>query len=109
MHPKAQGRELSAEAGRHRRIVRSETPTISAACHQLIRFAIARRITSCTFIARSTAALGYPSISLPAGNLKVPAGLSSTLSRAKADNHLLIRPDKSSANDTSLNLGVNAK
>jgi len=33
-------------------------PMISAACHQLIFFAMARRITSCTFIARSTAALG---------------------------------------------------
>jgi len=37
-------------------ICRSLTPMISAACHQVIRFAIARKITSCTFIARSTAA-----------------------------------------------------
>ena len=36
---------------------------ISAACHQLIRFPIARKITSCIFIARSIAALGYDSIS----------------------------------------------
>jgi hypothetical protein len=28
---------------------------ISAACHQVIRLAIARKITSCTFIARSIA------------------------------------------------------
>ena len=31
---------------------------ISAACHQVIFFAIARNITSCTFIARSIAAFG---------------------------------------------------
>jgi len=35
---------------------------ISAACHHVIFFAIALRITSCTFIARSTAALGYASM-----------------------------------------------
>jgi hypothetical protein len=35
---------------------RSLMPMISAACHQVIRFAIARKITSCTFIARSIAA-----------------------------------------------------
>jgi hypothetical protein len=29
---------------------------ISAACHHVIFFAMARKITSCTFIARSTAA-----------------------------------------------------
>jgi hypothetical protein len=32
-------------------------PRISAACHQVIRFAIARNITSCAFIARSQAFL----------------------------------------------------
>src|SRR6266567_7980094 len=37
-------------------------PTISAACHQVIRFAIARKITSCTFIARSIAAFEYPTM-----------------------------------------------
>jgi hypothetical protein len=31
-------------------------PMISAACHHLIFFAMARNITSCTFIARSIAA-----------------------------------------------------
>jgi hypothetical protein len=31
---------------------------ISAACHHVIFFAIARKITSCIFIARSTAAFG---------------------------------------------------
>jgi hypothetical protein len=30
-------------------------PMISAACHQVIRLAIARNITSCTFIVRSQA------------------------------------------------------
>ena len=40
----------------HRRMLRTEIPMISAACHQVIRFAIARKITSCTFIARSCAA-----------------------------------------------------
>jgi len=33
-------------------------PMISAACHHVIFFAMALSITSCTFIARSTAALG---------------------------------------------------
>ncbi len=40
----------------HRRICRSLIPMISAACHHVIFFAIARKITSCIFIARSTAA-----------------------------------------------------
>src|SRR3989442_711413 len=39
-----------------RPIKRSLMPTISAACHQLIPFAIARKTTSYTFIARSIAA-----------------------------------------------------
>src|SRR5271170_5790983 len=69
-------------------------PMISAACHQLIFFAIARKITSCTFIARSTAALGYVS----------------TLSRMDTSSppamrtfHLLSPPDISCANDRSAN------
>jgi hypothetical protein len=33
-------------------------PMISAACHQVIRFANASKITSCIFIARSIAAFG---------------------------------------------------
>ena len=32
-------------------------PMISAVCHRLIRFAIAREITSCTLIALSTAVI----------------------------------------------------
>jgi hypothetical protein len=40
-------------------MLRSEIPWISAACHQLIRFAIARKITSCTFTARSQADSEY--------------------------------------------------
>ena len=39
-----------------RRIVRVLTPKISAACHHVIFFAIARMITSCTFIIRSISA-----------------------------------------------------
>src|SRR5579862_8419884 len=39
-----------------RRIVRSVTPAISAASSQLIFFAIAFRITSCSFVVRSIAA-----------------------------------------------------
>jgi hypothetical protein len=35
---------------------RSLIPMISAACHHVIFFASARKITSCTFIARSIAA-----------------------------------------------------
>jgi hypothetical protein len=37
---------------------RSLIPSISAACHHVIFFAIACNITSCTFIARSIAAFG---------------------------------------------------
>jgi hypothetical protein len=37
-------------------ICRSLMPIISAACHQVIFFAMARKMTSCTFIARSIAA-----------------------------------------------------
>ncbi|MGH9772725.1 MAG: hypothetical protein ACRD4Q_13680, partial [Candidatus Acidiferrales bacterium] len=33
-----------------------EIPMTSAACHHVIRFAIARNMTPCTFIARSQAA-----------------------------------------------------
>lgn len=43
----------------HSLLLRSVMARISAACHEVIFFAIARKITSCTFIARSTAALGY--------------------------------------------------
>jgi hypothetical protein len=41
---------------RQRRMCRSLMPMISAACHHVIFFAMARKITSCTFIARSIAA-----------------------------------------------------
>jgi hypothetical protein len=40
------------------RIGRSVIPMISAACHHVIFFAIARKITSWIFITRSTAATG---------------------------------------------------
>src|SRR5204863_10039449 len=43
---------------------RSLMPRISAACHQVIFFAVACNFTSCTFIARSIAALGYASMLL---------------------------------------------
>src|SRR5580704_16041836 len=66
-------------------------PTISAACHQVIFFAIARRITSCTFIARSTAALGYVS-TLTCMEISSPP--------AKRTFHVLIPPDISCVNDT---------
>src|SRR5580693_3339749 len=68
-------------------------PTISAACHQVIFFAIARRITSCTFIARSTAALGYVS-TLTCMEISSPP--------AKRTFHVLIPPDISCVNDTAL-------
>src|SRR5580704_4868540 len=67
-------------------------PTISAACHQVIFFAIARRITSCTFIARSTAALGYVS-TLTCMEISSPP--------AKRTFHVLIPPDISCVNDNS--------
>ncbi len=38
--------------------LRSEIPEISAACHHVMRLPTARKITSCTLIARSTVALG---------------------------------------------------
>jgi len=49
---------LELQRSRQRRICRSLMPMISAACHHVILFAMARKITSCTFIARSTAAFG---------------------------------------------------
>ncbi len=47
-----------SQRARQRRIWRSLGPRISAAWNHGIVFAMARKITSCTFIARSTAALG---------------------------------------------------
>jgi hypothetical protein len=65
-----------------RRTVRVLTPSISAACHQVICFAIARMITSCTFIARSTAAARYClSTTSTSGGFKASDPL-----RSKADN-----------------------
>src|SRR5271170_668541 len=65
-------------------------PMISAACHQLIFFPIARKITSCTFIARSTAALGYvPTLSR----------MDTSSPPAKRTFHVLTSPDISCAND----------
>src|SRR5215472_8123616 len=53
-----------------RRIVRSETPAISAAGIQVIRFAIAFKITSCSFIIRSGSAAenfpGFVTLQIPA-------------------------------------------
>lgn len=66
-------------------------PTISAACHHVIFLAAARKITSCTFIARSVAAFVEDSIALH--------GLLLSAS-AKRTYHVLIRPDISCASDT---------
>ena len=44
--------------GRKRRICRALRPRISAACHQVMDLAIARKITSCTFMVRSASARG---------------------------------------------------
>ena len=66
-------------------------PTISAACHHVIFLAAARKITSCTFIARSVAAFVEDSIALH--------GLLLSAS-AKRTYHVLIRPDISCASHT---------
>src|ERR1700683_1259593 len=46
----------------HRTIERSLIATTSAACHHVIFFAITRKMTSCTFIARSIAAFDKNSL-----------------------------------------------
>ena len=74
------------DKNRQRRILRSEIPRISAACHHVIRFAMACKITSCTFIARSQADSEYP-LTLPpfsAGHC--------TQFRLQRTDHVLIQP-----------------
>jgi hypothetical protein len=53
-------------------MLRSESPMISAASHHVIFFAIARNITSCTFIARSQATAEYFGILPPAYWMPLP-------------------------------------
>jgi hypothetical protein len=65
--------------------------SISLACHQGTFLAMARKITSCTFIARFTAALGYVS---------TLACMDTSSPPDRRTLHLLIEPDISSANDT---------
>jgi hypothetical protein len=68
--PVPQNRPLA----RQRRIVRSVTPIISAASHHFSFPAIARKITSCTFIVRSiTAWLYCPSLLSTAITFSHPA------------------------------------
>ena len=67
---------------------------INAACHHVIRFPIARKITSCTFIARSCAVPPYRFMPPPGKKLYSTPARKRTL-------HLLITPDISCANDTS--------
>ena len=81
----------SSYRSRHRRICRSLSPMISAACHHVIFFAMARSITSCTFIARPTAALGTVS-TLPTMEKSSPLAMRTF--------HVLFPPDISCANDT---------
>jgi hypothetical protein len=64
-------------APRQRRRLRTEIPKISAACHQVSRFALARKITSCTFIARSQASSAYRLILPPLGRRLYPNSASS--------------------------------
>jgi hypothetical protein len=77
---------------RHRRIVRSHTPTISAAAHQVIFFAIAFNNTSCTFIIRSISEAEYRWAS--STTQRYPPPLLRT-------HHVLTRPDNSHTTDTS--------
>ena len=72
-------------AGPH--IVRRIATRISAACHQPIRFAMARKTTSCTFIARSQADSEY-SLTLPSF-----PGRNFTQVRLQRTDHVLIEPD----------------
>src|SRR5579862_9446920 len=70
---------------------------ISAACHHVIFFAIARKMTSWIFIARSTADGGYSRILPPPNRMpRLP-------SRLKRTDHVLIHPDTSHANDKPRN------
>lgn len=75
-------------------MLRSVIPRISAACHHMICFTIARKISSWTFIARSTAASKHCFILHPcqAGRF--------TQDRLMRTDHLLIEPDIRCANDT---------
>jgi hypothetical protein len=50
-------------------MLRSEIPIISAACPHVILFAIARKITSCTLIARSQATSEYFGILPPTSRM----------------------------------------
>src|ERR1019366_9288634 len=77
---------------RHRRIVRGVTPMISAADSQLIRLASAFSNTSCNFIIRSTSADGISWL-----DFIQPASPAAFIKRT---DHVLIRPDRSCANDT---------
>ena len=84
-------------------MLRTEIPKISAACHQVILFAIARKITSCTFIARSQASSGYRFILPPSGRRLYPKA------RLQRTDHVLIEADISCANDNTSIIGVKAK
>src|SRR3954451_19843022 len=72
-------------------MVRSETPAISAAAIQLILLAIAFKITSCSFIIRSSSAAETFSGVV---KLQHPAAFQNRTT------HVLIGPDNSHASDT---------
>ena len=72
-------------------MVRSETPAISAAAIQLILLAIAFKITSCSFIIRSSSAAETFSGVV---KLQHPAAFQNRTT------HVLIEPDNSHASDT---------
>src|SRR5579872_2872147 len=71
-------------------MVRSVTPKISAASHHFNLPAIARRITSCTFIIRSISAAEIAGL----------VGSTSQHHPPLRTDHVLIRPDRSHANNT---------
>ncbi|HEX5411179.1 MAG TPA: hypothetical protein VFZ27_04895 [Terriglobia bacterium] len=73
--------------GRERRRLRSVIPRISAACHDVILFAMARKITSYTLIARSQEATDCPRILAPSRQNALPRD------RLQRTDHLPAQPN----------------
>src|SRR6266852_4704606 len=73
-------------------MLRTLIPAISAASIQLSFFAIAFRITSCSFIIRSASRAGIVPLGVSTSPVSYPPGLDRTT-------HLLIRPDNSHTSD----------
>src|SRR6266852_1880090 len=79
-------------------MLRTLIPAISAASIQLSFFAIAFRITSCSFIIRSASRAGIVPLGVSTSPVSYPPGLDRTT-------HLLIRPDNSHTSDSCSSRG----